>query len=139
MPRRQTPAHERTQQNEKLIAEVSAELGVPTSRRKAEEYRRTQRGVKPGTNRYAVPDVELNFAPEDLRFFGQFTARFTDKRSTNSYVQMTLVSSPGFGHLLEDALLKSSHPFLITLEEIHADVTDEVQEEADPNAEEAEG
>lgn len=128
MARRQTPAHERTAQNEKLVEQVSQELGVPVSRRKAEDYRRDQRGRQPGSGRYAVPDTKLDFPADALTPFGQFTARLIDKRSTPSSIQITMVASPGFGHLLEDALLKSTHPFLVTLEEIHAEVTEDAED-----------
>ena len=130
MPRRQTAAAERAEQTHRLQERVKAETGEQMSIAAAAAHRRKQRsdtGVWRGTS--ALPPPDLAFATTDLRRVGQILGKVLDIKVARGYAQMNIQCGPEYAHLLSESVLLSGHPLLVTLDQVHADMTEEPEEE----------
>lgn len=135
MPRSQTPAAERTEQNRRLKQRVETEVGHPVSRAEAEAHQRAKRGrgrpIVPSSEvatkaaDHLVPDRILDFTSDELTLVGTVLAKVQDCAISRGYAKFTLITSPEFAHTLADAVLLSGHSLQITLHEIGKPKDDE--------------
>lgn len=122
MPRQQTAAAERTEQNHRLVERVEAETGQKTTVRKAQQHRRDEAAeAAKSIARYLVVDREVLFPEEDRRRIGQVLGKVMDMKTVRgATVQLTIQTTRDFAHTLTDAaLLSVGHPLLITLDELY--------------------
>lgn len=131
--RRQTPAAERTEQNRRLVAQVSAEIGRKVTVREAEAYRRAQRqgldgavvtgeqrgnprGGKDSNAAYLIEDTPVDLTDEQVVYIGTLKARVEDFRILRGHVSaLTLTTSTEFRHLLVDAATISRSDLLVAV------------------------
>lgn len=113
MARTRTDAAERTEQNRRLVEQVSAELGRPVSRREAEQHRRE--------SKHLVPDREFDVDPERLQRIGQVLGKPRQYKELSGYAEITVQTSTEYGHLLLDASrLGEGKKLLITFDVVGA-------------------
>ena len=133
MPRTRTDAAERTRQNQRLVAEVGAELGRPVTVREAQAHRRAQRGLdapptgttppvsgasagspRGGGTAHLVKDRPLDLTGDEVEYIGTLLAQIEDFRIIRGVTaSLSLTTSPDFRHLLVDAALVSRADLLV--------------------------
>jgi len=143
MPRIRTDAAERTRQNQRLVAEVGAELGRRVTVAEAVAHRRAQRGGEPptppgdGQNGGTPPPTLSDFAAQrgnpvgghaahlikdrtidltdvEVEYVGTLLAQVEDFRIVRGVTAaLTLTTSTDFRHLLVDASLMSRADMLV--------------------------
>lgn len=124
MARTRTDAAERTRQNQRLVEQVSAELGRRVTVREAQAHRRAQRdgtvdtprrgSPRGGGESHLIPDRELDLTDEQVEYIGKLIAKVEDfKIMRGVTASLSLTTSIDFRHLLVDAATVSRSELLV--------------------------
>jgi hypothetical protein len=120
VPRSRTDAAERTVQNRRLAARVSAELGRPVGVREAARHRQAQKGQAPPGAGYKIRDRVVEHDPSMARRRGQLLARVTRINVfAGGYVSFKLETDFEFAHTLtETSQLCDDRVLLVSFDEL---------------------
>lgn len=135
MPRTETSAPERTEQNRRLKERVAFELGVDVDSitlKSAIEYRKSQRaaglwapspqppnkGASPRHSNHLVPDRVLDFTDDELTLLGVVLAKVQSVTIERGFIKFVLLTAVDWAHTLTDAVLLSGHSLQVTMHEI---------------------
>lgn len=147
MPRTRTDAAERTAQNHRLVAEVSAELERDVTLAEAQAHRRAQRqgldgakirgnprGGKDKGAAHLIEDTPVDLTDEAVEYIGTLKARVEDFRIIRGITSsLSLTTSNEFRHLLVDAATISRSDVLVAvLYRLPRDLFDDEGDDAEP-------